>query len=553
MKTQTPFQPLIHQLPTGLMPPTRMNNPFCYEPDALCQMALDEVWRSLSADTWPQAFRDDIARGKMFGVLIVETADTQTDTHQRLGYLAAFSGQTGGSFCWPGFVPPIVDYLQPDGYFKTREHAISNMKHLIHEQKAACGKELARRQAALNDLRRQAKTDTENYRALMKAAKERRHALRGDMAEEAALIRESQHQHAELRRMKQRYKTLIDEAKRQTEAIAGPIRRLQAEREQQSQALQRWLFDQYVLINGRGERLPMERLFASVPPSGAGDCCEPKLLQYAYAHGLRPRCMAMRWWGESPKEEVRHDGQYYPACNRRCKPILSWMLQGLDVDDNPLDSDYHTTALRIIYEDDNICIVDKPAGMLSVPGKSQRESVLSMMRRHCPNADSPLIVHRLDMDTSGLMVVAKTQKAYRNLQEQFLRHEVRKRYESLHALPADCPLPFSESGTIDLPLRPDLDDRPRQLVDNQYGRTATTEYRVAERKGDRLRLSLWPHTGRTHQLRVHCAHHDGLNLPILGDRLYGLPGPRLCLHAAELTFRHPVLGRLMTFHSKPDF
>lgn len=253
--------------------------------------------------------------------------------------------------------------------------------------------------------------------------------------------------------------------------------------------------------------------------------------------------MAMMWWGDSPKREVRHHGQYYPACNKRCKPVLGWMLQGLNVAPNPLEQPTRHD-LETLYEDADICVVLKPAGMLSVPGKSGRESVEQFMRQRYPQVACPLIVHRLDMATSGLMVIAKTMEAYKDLQAQFARHEVKKRYVALLSRDLDRP-----SGQVSLPLRPDLDDRPRQVVDEKYGREALTTY---EQTG-RQRVNLYPHTGRTHQLRVHCAHQRGLGNPILGDELYGTKADRLYLHAEQITFRHPTTGQTMVFTAKAPF
>ena len=334
--------------------------------------------------------------------------------------------------------------------------------------------------------------------------------------------------------------------------LEGVLRRLRQQRRQKSDNLQSWLFRQFRLRNARGEVKDIETIFHDygqqqgrkvVAPAGSGECCEPKMLQYAFEHGMTPLSMAMFWWGESPKEEVRHHLQCYPACNGKCKPLLWWMLQGMDVEANPLDDERHQ-ELPVVYEDGDICVVCKPAGMLSVPGKSARESVYSLMKAHCPDAEGPLIVHRLDMATSGLMVVAKTWAAYHNLQDQFLHHEVKKRYVARlsHEMKTD-------DGVLSLPLRPDPDDRPRQIVDKIHGKAATTYYQ----KIDGRHVALYPQTGRTHQLRVHCAHPDGLDNPIVGDALYGQRGRRLCLHAEQLTFRHPRSGKSVTFEWKIDF
>jgi len=323
---------------------------------------------------------------------------------------------------------------------------------------------------------------------------------------------------------------------------------LRIERKTRSIALQRWLFAQYHLLNAQGESTELITLFdGATPPSGTGDCCAPKLLQYAFSQHLRPLCMAEFWMGTSPKEEIRQEGNFYPACSSKCKPLLRYMLQGLDVEPNPL-LNIITDKLEIIYEDGSIVVVNKPSGMLAVPGKDPRPSVQEEIKERYPKAEGPLIVHRLDMDTSGLMVLALTNEAYHHLQNQFLHHEVQKRYIAL----LDGVLEVGKKGRIDLPICPDISDRPRQMVNYEYGKRAITEYEIVRCKNGKTLIHLWPHTGRTHQLRVHMAHPLGLNAPIVGDRLYGTPTTRLMLHAAELSFTHPFTGEHLTFSMVPD-
>ena len=304
------------------------------------------------------------------------------------------------------------------------------------------------------------------------------------------------------------------------------------------------------MLNIRCEARNLLSIFAEtsmkVPPSGAGECCAPKLLQYAFAHHLHPVSIAEFWWGASPAGEIRQHLHYYPACRGKCRPILNYMLQGLDVEPNPYEQSLDATP-DIIYEDDAIMVVNKPAGMLTVPGKINGFSVWDFCKNHCPDADGPMIVHRLDMATSGLLVVSKTKTAHLHLQEQFLRHKVEKKYTAQleHPLPPTTP----RSGTIRLPLRPSLLDRPRQVVDMGKGKTAITQYEMLT---DVL-VSLTPLTGRTHQLRVHCAHGDGLGMPIKGDTLYGHAAERLYLHAGSLSLDHPITGERMTFTYLADF
>ena len=317
------------------------------------------------------------------------------------------------------------------------------------------------------------------------------------------------------------------------------------ERKQRSQHLQEWLFQQFSFLNAKGESASLLQIFGDkLPPSGAGECCAPKLLQYAYRHGLRPRCMAEFWMGQSPRGEIREEGQFYPACQHKCKPILGWMMQGLDVEENPMMRDYSRIIdqLQVLYEDRDIVVVNKPAGMLSVPGKDGLTSLQDIIRHRYPQAEGPLIVHRLDMDTSGLMVLTLNTDAYHHLQEQFVKHTVQKRYSAQ----LEHPMPIGQKGRIDLAICPNPYDRPRQMVHDTYGRRAITNYEVVGSRDGHALLHLWPETGRTHQLRVHTAHPQGLNNPIVGDRLYGHTGQRLMLEADELTFDHPTLHQKMT-------
>ena len=316
------------------------------------------------------------------------------------------------------------------------------------------------------------------------------------------------------------------------------------ERKQRSQALQQWLFRQFNFLNAEGNEASLLQIFGTkTPPSGAGECCAPKLLQYAYKHHLKPLCMGEFWMGMAPKGEIREEGNFYPACQAKCKPILGWMLQGLDVEENPMHKAYEETCrqLRIVYEDQDIVVVDKPSGLLSVPGKDELPSVQDLL-------PGTYIVHRLDMDTSGLMVLARNKEAHKLIQEQFIHHTVQKRYSAL----LERSMEVGSKGRIDLPLCPNPYDRPRQMVHEKYGRRAITNYEVVGNHQGHALIHLWPETGRTHQLRVHMAHPDGLANPIVGDRLYGHNiGQRLMLWADYLAFRHPVLVDTRVFQLPP--
>ena len=399
--------------------------------------------------------------------------------------------------------------------------------------------------------------------------------------EEQAMTKESQFMKAELRRLK---KSLAEKTTLETEYedYQNNISRLKQLRKQLSDALQQWLFAQFRMLNAEGEEKDLLEIFRDtaledqpnlsllskraalkmVPPAGSGECCEPKLLQYAFRHHLKPLQMAMFWWGESPKEEIRHHLQFYPACNGKCKPILRWMLPEVNT---MLKHASQPLTLETLYEDRELAVICKPAGMLSVPGKEAGvTSVYSIMRRKYPEATGPLIVHRLDMATSGLMVIAKTEFAYHRLQEQFASHQIQKKYVAIVCAKEGSIQP---EGILSLPLMPDYLDRPRQIVNHEQGKEAITEYKILGNAGNdafgnkenagnnqHLRLALYPQTGRTHQLRVHCAHREGLNAPILGDPLYGCEkAPRLYLHAESIRFTHPLSGKEIFIERKADF
>ena len=534
----------FHPLHTALPRPQQFNNPFFYDPHPLCRLAVEQLRLQIEALT---AWREEVARGKMFGVLVVEKASGE------LGFLAAYSGQIGERADWESFVPAVFDYLQPAGYFKTEEEKISRINREIadlmsSEQRCEAVEHLALMKAA-------AEREIEAYRQQMREAKRKRDERREQSVEDAdeeARIRESQFMKAELRRLKKRLAARVAALAATVQTFDDEIERRKAERKRRSDALQHWLFRQFRMRNAWGEERDLLHIFAAtaqrVPPSGAGECCAPKLLQYAFLHDLRPLAMAEFWWGASPKTELRRHLHYYPACRGKCKPILAFMLQGLDVAPCPLDSAKKKT-LEIVYEDAFLAVVNKPEGLLSVPGKSCRESVDSVLRTRWPEVDGPIMVHRLDMATSGLLVAAKTTAVYRLLQAQFARREVSKRYVALLVSRPNA----APRGMISLPIRPDPLDRPRQIVDWEHGKTAVTDYLIDGDSGAFTRVTLWPRTGRTHQLRVHCAHIDGLNAPIVGDTLYGLSADRLYLHAAEIAFTHPVTGKRLTFTREPDF
>ncbi len=584
---------MLHALSTSIPSPRQFTYPFCYDVDPLAEAASLELQRYI-ADA--DLMSTEKGCGKMFGVLVVEY-DDESGASQR-GFLAAYSGLLGGRNDWPYFVPPVFDAQQPDGHFKRTEREISAINHEIaaieHDPEYLQSVE----QHEQTKKRLQAEVDA--FKAEVDAAKARRDARRKSgeplsEEEQAEMIRESQFMKAELRRRRKAMEQADSTLNTQHSTF---LKSLQRKRKQMSDELQRWLFSAYRMLNAKGEERDLIDIFReythAMPPAGAGDCCAPKLLQYAYQHRLRPVCMAEFWWGESPASEIRHHLHYYPACRSKCLPILTHMLKGLDVAPNPLAQKRHTAEPRVLYADEYIMVVDKPAGMLSVPGKAEsvrsefsdsanisvEEYFANNSKLKIQNSKFLKAAHRLDMDTSGLLVLARTEEAYVELQRQFASRETVKRYEAvLSGVPTqNSKLKTQNSSAqpsgcleaISLPLIADINDRPRQRVDMEHGKPALTLYNIVEvravdantavayttKKVDKGRtlIHLYPKTGRTHQLRVHCAHPLGLACPILGDPLYGIErADRMYLHAAELTFRHPVTGETMHFLSPSGF
>lgn len=542
---------MLHRFTTSITDiplPERFTYPFCYTPHPLCILAAKEVQSYLTRQT---TWKDELRQGKMFGVLIVQTE------HGEIGYLAAFSGILAGKNLHPFFVPPVYDLLQPQGFFKIEEENISSINRNIRQLEndkayAALSAELARTIQSAENILATAKAQLKEAKT---AREQRRKEKELNAQEEAELIRESQFQKAEYKRLERSWKARITTLQTQTEDWERRISALKSERKTRSAALQQKLFEQFGMLNYRGEVKNLCEIFGQTvhktPPAGAGECAAPKLLQQAYLHGWKPIAMAEFWWGDSPKTEIRHHGHYYPACKGKCEPILQHMLQGLQVEENPMLKRMQVPSknLEIVYEDPWLSVINKPAGMLSVPGKEDAVSVYSLMREQYPEADGPLTVHRLDMATSGLMLIAKTKRVHQNLQAQFKNRLVRKRYVAL--LEGIVP---KDKDTVDLPLCLNPLDRPRQMVHTEHGKPAITDYQVLERlDGKRTRIVFYPRTGRTHQLRIHAAHPLGLHCPIIGDELYGEKADRLYLHAEYLEFTHPITGETVRIAKEAEF
>ena len=542
---------MLHRFTTSITDiplPERFTYPFCYTPHPLCILAAKEVQSYLTRQT---AWKDELRQGKMFGVLIVQTE------HGETGYLAAFSGILAGKNLHPFFVPPVYNLLQPQGFFKIEEENISSINRNIRQLEndkayAALSAELARTIQSAENILATAKAQLKEAKT---AREQRRKEKELNAQEEAELIRESQFQKAEYKRLERSWKARITTLQTQTEDWERRISALKSERKTRSAALQQKLFEQFGMLNYRGEVKNLCEIFGQTvhktPPAGAGECAAPKLLQQAYLHGWKPIAMAEFWWGDSPKTEIRHHGHYYPACKGKCEPILQHMLQGLQVEENPMLKRMQVPSknLEIVYEDPWLSVINKPAGILSVPGKEDAVSVYSLMREQYPEADGPLTVHRLDMGTSGLMLIAKSKRVHQNLQAQFKNRLVRKRYVAL--LEGIVP---KDKGTVDLPLCLNPLDRPRQMVHTEHGKPAITDYQVLERlDGKRTRIAFYPRTGRTHQLRIHAAHPLGLHCPIIGDELYGEKADRLYLHAEYLEFTHPITGETVRITKEAEF
>lgn len=540
--------------------PERFTFPFCYEPHPLIRIAAAELQHYLETQTDLEhnfgldADQDGTAIGKMFGVLVVRC------TEGKLGYLSAFSGKLAGSNDHPRFVPPVFDMLVENSFFLKEVEIINSINAQVNElssdesyqhlnqdierlsaqslqEIAAFRKELKRNKDSRKDLREQLKSSLDQQAYDIAAAE---------------LIKQSLYDKHQLKTLTNKWKQLLEEMQTRLAQFEADIEALKNERKEKSAALQQQLFDQYVFLNKDGKSKSLQEIFSLTPfgkpPSAAGECAIPKLLQFAFANGYEPIAMGEFWWGAAPKSEIRKHKHFYPACTGKCKPILEHMLEGMPVDENPLlNTPKKDSRLEIVYEDDSLVVVNKPSGLRSVPGVNVQDSVYTRLKDLLGDTE-PLIVHRLDMDTSGLLVVAKTQEAHRHIQRQFLKRTVTKRYTALLSKVID-----QSEGEIDLPLGPDIFNRPRQLVCFTSGKKSVTKWKVVKRYESMTRVDFWPLTGRTHQLRMHSAHELGLNAPIVGDDLYGTASERMYLHAADIEFIHPEKKEKVRFEAEVVF
>lgn len=540
--------------------PEKFTFPFYYDPHTLALIAIDQLQDYLSTQTelnhnfGLDSEQDGLIIGKMFGVLVVE------DKQGELGFLTAFSGKLADSNDHDYFVPPVFDILDSEGFFRKEEMVINEMTIEIAELEKdevylRTKNELARVIATYQDELQKYKKEIKIGKAERKQIRETSTGLSTDELEVLLedLRKQSIREQYFLKDFTEAHKKKIEALTETVTIFENQLFNLKEKRKNMSNTLQGEIFDSYYFLNHKKEKRSLQSIFQNTidhkPPAGAGECAAPKLLQFAFENDLKPVCLGEFWWGASPRSEVRVHQQVYPACRGKCEPILGHMLDGVEMDENPmLQNPAEDKALKIIFEDDYIVVVNKPAEFLSVPGKTISDSVYTRMKEKYPEATGPLIVHRLDMSTSGIILLAKDKNVHKHLQKQFIKRNVQKRYVAL----LDG-LVTEDTGTIDLPLRVDLDDRPRQLVCYEHGKRAVTKWEVVERRNNQTLIYFYPITGRTHQLRVHAAHSLGLNAPIIGDDLYGKKDTRLHLHAQFLQFTHPITKEAIKIKVEVEF
>ncbi|MBL4822971.1 MAG: RluA family pseudouridine synthase [Colwellia sp.] len=561
----------------GYALPERFTFPFYYQPHPLCLLATEELQQQLTNNA---AYQQEFARtGKMFGVLIVNNGQGE------IGYLSACSGKLSVEHADINFVPAVFEASAQTGFYQSQNVVINQLNQKLQQLQ---GNDYIKQwQKILIVHQEKSHQEVSVYQQLMTINRANRKQQRSAAQQSLTpadfitlnekLAKESVYDKNQLRALKAHWREKINLVKDKLYIFTDEITQLKDKRKQLSNALQNKLFEQYRFLNSAAIEKNLAELFIDAPyqtpPAGAGDCAAPKLLQYAFKSGMTPLAMAEFWWGQAPKSEIRQHKKFYGACIGKCKPILAHMLGEITLDDDPLlINPAANKSLEIVYQDDAIVVVNKPNEFLSVPGKNIKDSVYLRIKQQFPKATGTLIVHRLDMSTSGLMVLALTKRAQKALQKQFISRTIKKRYIALLEGKVVGLLDESTTtcsaqreGDITLPLRGDFDDRPRQLVCFDHGKTAKTQWQVIEVITGRTKLYLYPETGRTHQLRVHCAHPLGLNLPILGDDLYGSDNhdvtdkmanrktQRLHLHAEKLTLHHPITKVAMTFQVEADF
>ncbi|MFN8325282.1 pseudouridine synthase [Flavobacterium sp.] len=544
----------------GISLPEKFTFPFYYEPHPLSIIAANELQEYLTnQNEWQHNFglddsMDGMIIGKMFGILVVQNDENE------IGYLAAFSGKLADKNLHQRFVPPVFDMLDENGYFKKEEIILNNLNADIEKLESDLAYQDLKNKHKI--LEKKAFETIEAKKLEIKDRKKKRDFIRKDAAIRRLELdlkiiedfkRESLKDKSDLKKLTENWNIQLNLSQKSIDEFENIIIQLKEERKAKSAALQKRLHDEYAFLNARGEIKNLHDIFSATkqqkPPAAAGECAAPKLLQYAFKNNLKPIAMAEFWWGKSPKSEIRKHQHFYPACRGKCEPILEHMLKDLTVDDNPmLVNPAENKDISIVYDDEYLCIVNKPAEFLSVPGIAIQDSIYTRIKEKYPEISGPIIVHRLDMSTSGLLLIAKNKRVHQKLQKQFIDKTISKRYVAL--LEGNVK---TDEGIIDLPLRVDLEDRPRQMVCYEYGKNAKTKYKVVERKNNTTKIHFWPITGRTHQLRVHASHILGLNAPIVGDDLYGKKSDRLYLHAESISFEHPETKKIMTIEALSDF
>lgn len=540
--------------------PQKFTFPFLYTPHPLTSLAAEELQQHLKTQTdWSHDFGLDESTGKgmgkMFGVLVVR------NTAGELGYLSAYSGKISESNHLPGFVPPVFDILKQDGFYKIENLEVDELNDLVFA--AENNPALHEAQLEFESSKKKKKETVESIQAKIRENRKTRKISRAELNERLSgeelelklkeITRQSIKEQYFLKDTQRDLKLKVENAKDKYFALKNELLDLRKKRSKRSSTLQRKIFDHYTFLNANKESKSLMEIFSFLdpgfPPAGSGECAAPKLMHYAFANDLEPICMAEFWWGKSLSSQIRKHKHFYPACKSKCEPILGHMLEGLDVDENPILKDpSFTKEIKIVFEDEALLVINKPYGFLSVPGKLLTDSVQERVENMFPENQKPILVHRLDMATSGLLLVAKTKEVHKELQSRFIQRTIKKRYVAL----LDGILE-KDSGIVDLPIRLDLDNRPHQLVCEEFGKKSRTEFKVISRDNNQTRIHFFPITGRTHQLRVHASHPLGLNISIVGDNLYGEQSDRLYLHAEWLRFKHPITQEEVEFEVKAEF
>lgn len=551
------FQPFTTDI-SGISLPEKFTFPFYYQPHPLSKIAASALQNYLETQIdFEHNFGLDekqtgLVIGKMFGVLVCQNEEG------KLGYLWAFSGKLANENHHNYFVPTVFDMLTENSFFRKEEELLNAYNRKIEnlEKNSDYHTTLENfKQAKI-----QAESELQQQKTRIKEQKilrdEKRKQQESILNEEDLqhlnfdLSEESKQESILLKKMTKYWKLTLQALEEKVSVYTNEINQLKEERKAKSAALQQMLFAEYSFFNQYKEKKSLGEIFNNNPPAGAGECAAPKLLHYAFQHNLKLICMAEFWWGQSPNSEVRQHKQFYPSCKSKCEPILmGHMLQDLEMDENPFIMNHaEGKDIEIVYEDEVMLVINKPTEFLSVPGKTISDSVYARIKEKYPEATGPLIVHRLDMSTSGIMLIAKNETTAVQLQSQFINRTIKKRYVALLDGLLD-----RKYGYIDLPLRVDLDDRPRQLVCYEHGKPAQTKWKTIEVKNGKTKVHFYPITGRTHQLRVHASHNLGLHTPIVGDDLYGTKADRLHLHAEWIQFEHPVSKEIMEILVEAEF